>query len=468
MRPLAVPSAAKDLHLTIVILALSAACVTGGVGVGPATTPDAIARLERQQQTNPASAGVNRSLGIAYYQTGRYADARKALETAARLDPKDGTTALYLGLTAEAQNDLPAARIAYSSYLQFGRTSKVRSQLQSRLAALARRELEAEAKLAVQQEAALGGQPGSPRTVAVMPLRFSGADSSLKPLERGFADLLTTDLSRSSQLTLVERARLQALLDEMKLQGSGATDAETNVRAGRLVRAGRVVQGSLLQLDPSQLRVDAAVVNVPTTQVQGVAQGSDQLDQIFNLEKKIALDLFRELGVTLTVSEQNAIEQRPTRSLAAFVAYSRGLAAEDEGRYDDASRYFNDAVRLDPGFGAAQQKGQEARSISAGAAVSSQTIQTSLKGTSEGAVVAAASQGSAGAAAGGSLATTVMSAANDVNNSPAASATSAAAVSTTTPPTTVPTVEAVTSGLNVEKPITTGTIVLQLPRPKLP
>ena len=447
-------------------LTLAAGCATGGVSAGPASA-DAIAKLERQQQTSPSSANVNRSLGIAYYHTRRYADARRALETAARLDPKDGTTALYLGLTAEAQNDLPAARQAYASYVQFGRTSRVRAQLQARLAALARAELEADAKAAVRQESTLGAQPGSPRTVAVLPLRFSGTDSSLKPLERGFADLLTTDLARSAQLTIVERARLQALLDEMALQQGSATDASTNVRAGKLVRAGRVVQGSLLQLDASQLRVDAAVVNVPTTQVQGVAQGADQLDQVFTLEKKIALDLFRELGVTLTVAERNAIEQRPTRSLAAFLAYSRGLEAEDAGRYDDASRLYNDALRLDPGFGAARQRGQDARTISAGSAVSAHSVEAGLSGTAEGAVVTAASQGSTSAGGATSLASTVLSAANELNGSAADAATSAASASAKSP-TSVPTREPVTSGLNVETPVGTGTITLTIPRPKLP
>jgi tetratricopeptide (TPR) repeat protein len=233
------------------------------------------------------------------------------------------------------------------------------------------------------------------------------------------------------------------------------------------VRAGRLVQGALLQLDRSQLRVDAAVVNVPTTQVQGVAQGADQLDQLFNLEKKIALDLFTELGVTLTVAERNAIEQRPTRSLAAFVAYSRGLAAEDEGRYDDASRYFDDAVRLDPGFGAAQQKGQDTRAASAGAAVTSQTIRTGLDGTSEGATVAAATQGST-MGGGSSLGGTIQSATNGLNGSAAGDATAGASVGVTVPPSAVPTKEAVTVGLGAEGVTQTGTITIQLPRPKIP
>jgi tetratricopeptide (TPR) repeat protein len=444
------------------LAAVLAGCATGGV----TATPGSVARLESQQRAAPSSAAVNRSLGIAYYQVARYADARTALETASRLDPKDGTTALYLGMTAEAQNDLPAATRAYSSYLQHGRTSRVRSQLQARLGALARRELAADAKAALQQENSVGGGPGSPRTIAVLPLRFSGSDSSLRPLERGFADLLTTDLARSSQLTVVERGRLQALLDEMALQQSGATSAATNVRAGRLLRAGRVVQGSLLQLDASQLRVDAAVVSVPTTEIQGTAQGAEQIEQLFNLEKKIALDLFRELGVTLTVAERNAVEQRPTRSLAAFLAYSRGLVAEDDGRFDAAGRFFDDAARLDPGFGAARQKSAEARSLSAGSSVSSATIQAGLAGTAEGSIVAAAANGGA-TAAGSSLGSTLKIATDNVNGSAAGNATAGTMATGTLPP-LPPVVDQVSAAVNADKPVSIGIINLVLPRPKLP
>ena len=153
-----------------------AACATGG-GM---STGDSVARLEEQQHSDPTSAAVNRSLGIAYYKANRYPQARAALETATKLDPKDGTTALYLGLSAEELGDLPAAKSAYASYIQYGRTSKVRSQLESRLAALTRKEIAADAKTAVQQEGSMAAQPSSPRTVAVMPMRFSGPDTDRK------------------------------------------------------------------------------------------------------------------------------------------------------------------------------------------------------------------------------------------------------------------------------------------------
>ena len=104
--------------------------------------------MNRRGQTNPKSEAAIRSLGIAYFKANRYTDARAALSEAVKANPKDGVASLYLGLTAEAQNDLPAARTAYESYLAVGKTRGVKEQINARLTVLARRENEASAKQA--------------------------------------------------------------------------------------------------------------------------------------------------------------------------------------------------------------------------------------------------------------------------------------------------------------------------------
>jgi TolB-like protein len=414
-------------------------CMSASVG-----GPEALVRLERARTTTPRSAPVLRSLGIAYYKNGRLGDARSALDQAVKLDPRDGTAALYLGLTAEAQNDLPVARAAYSSYVEHGRTSRVRRSLEARLAALQRREIEEAAKAQILQEQRLAAVAGAPNVVAVMPLSFSGADSSLKPLERGMAELLTTDLARSSRLTVVERLRIQSLIDEMKLQGSGATDATSNVRAGKMLQAGRLVQGSIVQRG-AQLRVDAAVVDVPTTRVAGSTNDDRALDELLTLEKNIALGLFQQLGVTLTTAERNAIEQRPTRSLAAFLAYSRGLLAEDERRFEDADRFYQNAVQLDPGFAAAQQRSQQTQNIIAGNQVTAQSIESGLAGSVEGRIVQQAVEGYA---VGGNEGSTALSMAADINPSAIGAAATNASGALTSPPLRDP----VSAGVGIENP----------------
>src|SRR6185503_14121662 len=212
------------------LVAAGVAMLIVGCASSGQMSPTAVSRLERARAQRPNDAGVVRQLGIAYYKANRLADARTQLNRAVTLNPRDGTAALYLGLTAEKQNDIAGAKAAYQSYIRYGRTSRVRRQLESRLAALTRLELQVAAKAAVAQERTLVTQAGSPKTVAVMPLRFVGSDSTLQPLERGLAELITTDLSRSHELTIVERARLQALLNEIALQRGGGTDSSTNVR----------------------------------------------------------------------------------------------------------------------------------------------------------------------------------------------------------------------------------------------
>lgn len=383
--------------------------------------PDAIARLEAQREQRPAAAPVHRSLGIALYRADRIPEARAALTEAMRLDPRDGTTALYLGLAAERQGDYAAARAAYGSYLRHGRTRRIRAELEGRLGALQQREIAAAAKAAVASEAGIGQQPGDPRVVAVMPFPFAGADSALRPLERGFAELVITDLARSRELTVVERARLQAVLDEIALQETGSTDGASSVRAGRLLRAGRIVQGALLQVGTAQLRVDASVVDVPTREAVGSASEDDRLEALFDLEKRLVLELFDELGVTLSVAERRAIEQRPTRSLAAFLSYSRGLLAEDAGDFDDASRHFRDAYRLDPGFGAAAARSENAERIADARGVSPAEVEAQTAGTTEGRVADAATQGTVGAAISSTV-ETVSLLVNDLNPTQAGSA----------------------------------------------
>ena len=436
---------------------LATACASSGQARG-----SGLARLEQSRAARPADAAVARSLGIAYYKAGRFADARTHLDQAVKLDPRDGAAALYLGMTAEQQKDIPAARAAYEGYVRYGRTSRIRRQLESRLAALTRQELAVAAKSAVAQEQQLSTQVGSPRVVAVMPLRFVGTDSSLKPLERGFAELLTTDLSRSSQLTVVERARLQALLDELSLQQSGQTDSTGNVRAGRIIQAGRVVSGQIVQ-NEERLRVDAAIVNTTTSRVAGGAANENRLDQLFEIEKSIVLQLFDSLGVVLTTAERNAIEQRPTRSMQAFLAYSQGLQLEDQGRFGEAAARYQEASRIDPAFSQASVKGAQAQAVAAGMQLSVAAIEGGLGGTAEGTIAERAVQGESSSASGG----TENSASNLVeglNESAAGAATSSAGAGSS-----APSKDAVSEGVGVDSRKTATFItILHFPKIQIP
>ena len=407
-----------------ILLAVAVGFATPSVSLAQADA-GGIAKLEKKRAARPKDAAVARSLGIAYYKANRFPDARTHLDAATKMDPRDGSATLYLGMTAERLNDIPAAKAAYQSYVRYGRTSKVRKQLEARLAALVRQELTVAAKSAVAQEQRLSAQAGNARTVAVMPLRFSGPDTSLVPLERGMAELLTIDLARSHQLTVVERSRIQALIDEVKLQQSGATDATTNVRTGKIIQAGRIVSGGIIQ-DANRLRVDASIVNTQTSGAAGGASNENTLEQLFAIEKAIVKQLFDSLGVTLTEQEKKDLELVPTRNFQAFLAYSRGLMLEDQGRYDAASRSFNEAIRIDPAFLQASQKGSQTSAAAVGVTLNVAAIEANLAGTTEEQIVNRSVQGEAPPTGGTGSDNSAAGTAQNVNPSATQAATNAA------------------------------------------
>jgi TolB-like protein len=220
------------------------------------------------------------------------------------------------------------------------------------------REAEEAARQAIAVESQLRADTLSVRTVGVLPFDQAGLDTSMSALGYGLADLLRVDLSKSRQLRIVDRIRLDAIMRELQLAASGRADSTTAPRLGRLVQARRVVYGALNTRGGS-MGVSVGVADAATRQVRPALSATMTLNQILDVEKQIAFRLFENLGVTLTPAERAAVEERPTRNIAALLAYGRAVRYESELRFRDASREYQEAVRLDPGFGLAATRARE-------------------------------------------------------------------------------------------------------------
>ncbi len=346
------------------LLASLAACAGGGALRIGDITPQSIPSLEAERSQRPNDPMTLTRLGVAYFKANRYEEARTALDTAAARDPSNGIAAIYLGMTTEALGDFPAARTAYERYVTVARSRELRNTARQRLALIGRRELEFQARQSLASEATLLQTPPTPNTVAVMPFSYTGTNPQIQPLGRGLAQLVITDLAKSRQVVVLERERMQSMLDEMRLSEQNRVEQQTAVRSGRLLRAERVVQGTIAERG-DQLRVDAAVVDVSSAGVAATGNASDQLSRIFDLEKALVFSIFENLGIQLSDAERASINQRPTQNIQAFLAYSRGLEAEDMGDFQAAREAYTQASGLDPSFVAAVQGAATATDLSA-------------------------------------------------------------------------------------------------------
>src|SRR5512140_1169914 len=171
----------------LAVLLLLAGCAGGGALRVSDITPEAIPGLEQARTERPGDATTLARLGVAYFKADRYVDARQALDTAVARDARNGIAAIYLGMATEALGDFPAARLAYQHYIDISRSGELRETARRRLALVGRHELEFSARQALAQEASLTQQPPEANTVAVMPFGYTGTNTQIQPLSRGFA-----------------------------------------------------------------------------------------------------------------------------------------------------------------------------------------------------------------------------------------------------------------------------------------
>jgi hypothetical protein len=166
---------------------------------------------------------------------------------------------------------------------------------------------------------------------------------------------------------VVERLRLQALLDELELSQSDFVDPSTAPQTGLLLGAGRLVGGGFAVRNGETVDVDVTLARLgsDTTSAE-VEPRSGALDRLFELEREIVFGVLRQLGIEredLTAEEIAEIERAPTQDLQAFLAFCRGLQEEDAGNFGAAAEAYRRARTQDPSFREAQARGEEASAL---------------------------------------------------------------------------------------------------------
>lgn len=205
------------------------------------------------------------------------------------------------------------------------------------------------AKGALKEESGLKMVPGQ-NTVAVLYFINQTGKSDVDPLQKGFALMLMTDLSKVKGLQVVERVRLQALLDEMKLGKSGLAEPGTAPRMGRLLRARWLVGGNIGTGNPVELKIQGDVLDVAPQRSLGQPGSEGLLEDIFRMEKEVLFETIALLQVKPTPEEEKALREPITTSIEALLLMVQGLEQSDRGNYQEAYEYYQTCLKKDPNF----------------------------------------------------------------------------------------------------------------------
>jgi len=198
-------------------------------------------------------------------------------------------------------------------------------------------------------------------TVAVLPFTNSAlgkTNEDLAPLSKGLSDLLTSALAANTGIRVVERDRIQAVLEEQKLSTDGKVDNATAVKVGKIVGAHHMIAGVFVtELKSGTMRITARVFNTETSELERLMNGdvTGKTDAILPLIDKLAANLNKELKlpeIPAPAREEHAASAKKQEKVPfqAVMLYSRALDEKDHGNKEKAVSLFNQAIKAFPEY----------------------------------------------------------------------------------------------------------------------
>lgn len=226
---------------------------------------EAIPILEGNIAKEPNSADSLARLGYAYLKTGTSTKAFDALNRARAAEPGNPYAIYYLGLAYLSQEDFDKALSLWREFKDSRRpiVEQEMKKLVTLIQIAASRKI---ARTAIAEEKKLQTVKTDPMTVAVCYYKDMSAGGKLAGFQKGLAAMVISDLSKIRGLRIVERLRMQALLEELKLGQTGIVDPGTAPRVGRLIGAENLVVGTL----SGEILVATSLASSSTSKVKEV------------------------------------------------------------------------------------------------------------------------------------------------------------------------------------------------------
>ena len=186
------------------------------------------------------------------------------------------------------------------------------------------------------------------KSIAVLPFENLSEEKANAYFADGVQDEILTNLARIADLKVISRTSV------MQYKGGIARNLR---EIGQQLGVAHVVEGNV-QRAGDKVRVNAQLIDTRTDKhLWGQTYDRDLAD-VFAIQSEIAQKIADQLEAKISPREKAAIEEQPTKDIAAYDLYIRATVLIDQAVYEgeQSKDYFqavdllNQAVARDPGF----------------------------------------------------------------------------------------------------------------------
>ena len=179
-------------------------------------------------------------------------------------------------------------------------------------------------------------------------------------LRVGLQQILITELARNGSMRVVERSRLNELIQEQDLGASGRVDPNTAAQVGKLVGAKFIVLGGFVDFF-GDFRIDARIVDVETGELVKTDRVTDKREELYRLIVDLSASLTENVNLPPLSNDGELQEQAREIPIEAVTLYSRAIFFEDRGDTERAIDLYSRALDTFPEYTEAEEALQQLR-----------------------------------------------------------------------------------------------------------
>lgn len=201
------------------------------------------------------------------------------------------------------------------------------------------------------------------QTIAILDFANRSIDDKAQydALEKGLAELMISHLRGAIKLKLVERERIQWLLDEIEMtKDPSKFDERTAVRVGRLLGVHAVMFGSIIKIR-SKIELLCRLVKVETGEIIATERAGGDAGDLLEVAETLSSKIARTINVDIQTKEEAGAKE--TKSLDAMLQYSEGLVELEKRNYKGAFDKFMKALEYDPAYMKAKHKAESIKPL---------------------------------------------------------------------------------------------------------
>jgi TolB-like protein/DNA-binding winged helix-turn-helix (wHTH) protein/Tfp pilus assembly protein PilF len=183
------------------------------------------------------------------------------------------------------------------------------------------------------------------RSIAVLPLENLTGDPGQQYFTDGMTDALITTLAQVGSLRVISRTSSMHYRDSSKALPEIARELGVDA----------VVEGSVAR-SGNRVRIDAQLIQAPTDRHLWAKSYERDIQDVLALQGELARTIASEVQIQLTPKEQERLGNTAAVKPEAYEAYLKGRFfwnKRSKEAIDKSIEYFNEAIRLDPGYAAA-------------------------------------------------------------------------------------------------------------------